>query len=214
MSAAELLRTPGTSAVALLQAAGKQLGDFLAWEPESIWLELEHQGIDVPECSRARLMATVALRLVPAFYWDAIVFEKTAVAFDGCSPHPDILEEATPAQLAWATEEAAQILRRLNEPAWEFQHEPRAYAGVILARAGFALAPEPLSFAQIELDRHVRDATLRNEVAERWARVSKDHLEQLSLGETRVDVQIARLAAVELHVRERRRAAEQELSRL
>lgn len=214
MSAAELLRTPGTSAVALLQAAGKLLGDFLAWEPESIWLELEHQGIDVPECSRARFMAAIALRLVPAFYWDAIVFEKTAVALDGCCPHPDILEEASPAQLAWAVEEAAWILRIAKEPAWDFQHEPRAYAGVVLARAGFAVTPAQLDFAQLALDRARHDDGLRNEVSDRWARVSKEHLEQLSLSEARVDVQIARLAAVELHVRERRRAAEQELSRV
>lgn len=159
-------------------------------------------------------MAAVALHLVPSFYWDAIVFEKTAVAFDGCCPHPDILEEASPQQLAWATEEAAWILRRSKEHAWEFQHEPRAYAGVVLARAGFVLAPEPLSFAQIALDRETRDHALRDDVAARWSRVSKDHLQQLSLGEDRVDVQIARLAAVELHVRERRQAAEQELSRL
>lgn len=214
MSAVELLRTPGTSTVALYQAATKVLGDFLAWEPESIWLELEHHGVDLPECSRARLMAALTLRLVPSFYWDGIVFEKTAVAFDGCCPHPDILEEATPAQLAWAVEEAAWILRLAKEHSWEFQHEPRAYAGVVLARAGFVLAPEQLSFAQIALDKYAHEPQLRDDVAARWARVSKDHLEQLSLSEERVDVQIARLAAVELHVRDRRRAAEQELSRL
>lgn len=214
MSAVELLRTPDTSAVALYQAARKVLGDFLAWEPESVWLELERHGVDVPDCSRARLMAALTLHLVPSFYWDAIVFEKTAVAFDGCCPHPDILEEATPAQLAWAVEEAEWILRLAKGPAWDFQHEPRAYAGVVLARAGFALAPAQLGFAQLALDRETRDAKLRDDVAERWSRVSKDHLEQLSLSEDRVDVQIARLAAVELHVRDRRRAAEQELSRL
>lgn len=214
MSAVELLRTPSASAVAVYQAATKLLGDFLEWEPESIWLELHHHGVDVPEENRGKLMAALTLRLVPGFYWDGIVFEKTAVALDGYLPHPDILEEATPAQLAWAVEEAAWILRLAREPAWEFQHEPRAYAGVVLARAGFVLAPEQLNFAQQALDRQTHAAKLRDDVVERWARVSKDHLEQLSLGEDHVDVQIARLAAVELHVRTKRRAAEQELSRL
>lgn len=214
MSAIELLKTTSASAVALHQAATKVLGDFLAWEPESIWLELSHHGVDVPDANRAKLMAALTLRLVPGFYWDAIVFEKTAVALDGHFPHPDILEEGTPAQLAWAVEEAAWVLRLAGDHAWEFQHEPRAYAGVVLARAGFVLTPAQLDFAQLALDRETSDAKLRDDVAERWARVSKDHLEQLSLSEDRVDVQIARLAAVELHVRDRRRAAEQELARL
>lgn len=214
MSAIELLKAPNTSAVALYKAANAVLGDFLDWEPESIWLELGYHGVDIPDPSRAKLMAALTLRLVPGFYWDAIVFEKTAIALDGHFPHPDILEEATPAQLAWAVEEAAWILRIVGDAALEFQHEPRAYAGVVLARAGFVLAPAQLGFAQSALDRETQASKLRDDVAERWSRVSKDHLEQLSLDESHVDVQIARLAAVELHVRDRRRAAEQELSRL
>jgi hypothetical protein len=214
VSAAELIKAPETSAVALYQAVHKLLGDFLAWEPESIWLELEHQGIEVPDPNRAKLMAALTLRLIPGFYWDAIVFEKTAVALAGHFPHPDILEEATPAQLAWAVEEAAWVLRLMNDAAVEFQHEPRAYAGVVLARAGFVLAPSQLEFAQLALHNQTHDGKLRDDVAERWSRASKDHLEQLSLGEDRIDVQIARLAAVELYVRDKRKAAELELTRL
>ena len=90
----------------------------------------------------------------------------------------------------------------------------RAYAGAVLARAGFVLAPSQLSFAQTALDRYTHEGKLRDDVAERWSRVGKDHLEQLTLSEAREDVQVARLAAVELHVRDRRKAAEQELSRL
>lgn len=212
--AAELIRNPGTSAVALCEAVRHLLGDYLSWEPESIWLELEHHGVDVPTENRARIMAAVTLHLIPAFYWDAVVFEKTAVALHGHLPHPDILEEASPAQLSWAVEEAAWIVRLAKEHAWEFQHEPRAYAGVILDRAGFAIAPEQLAFAQAVLDQRRDDDGLRDEVATRWAKVRLGNLEQLALGEDRLDVQIARLAAVELHVRDRRRAAEQELSRL
>lgn len=209
-----LLRDPKTSAIALFEAAHRLLGDFLAWEPESIWMELSHQGIDVPVENRAKLMAALTLRLIPAFYWDAIVFEKTAVALDGSQPHPDILEEASPAQLAWAVIEAEWFLRRTKESAWEFQHEPRAYTGVVLARAGFAVTPDALSFAQLALDRERPNDGLRDEAAKRWAKVSRDHLQQLALGETCIDVQIARLAAVELHVRNRRTAAERELAAL
>jgi hypothetical protein len=210
----DLLQNPDTAAVVLMQAAHARLGDFLAWEPESIWLELQHRGIDLPESNRAKLMAALTLRLIPSFYWDAITFEKTAIAFDGAMPNPDTLEEASPGRLAWAVVEAAWILRLAKDATWEFNSEPRAYAGVILARAGFVLAPEQLAFAQPTLNRERFHTHLFEEVKERWARVDKDHLAALSLQETPVDVQIARLAAVELHVRERHARAERDLARV
>lgn len=210
----DLLRDAGTPAVVLMACLPKLLGDFLAWEPESIWLELQHQGVDLPMENRAKVMAAIALRLVPSFYWDAIVLEKTALALDGIQPNPDALEEASPARLAWAVVEAAWILRRATEATFEIGHEPRAYAGVVLARAGYVLAPEQLSFAQMALDRETHKTDLLEETRQRWSRVSKDHLEQLSLTESPVDVQIARLAAVELHVRERKARVERDLAKV
>lgn len=204
--ATAVLRDPGTSAVAILRAIEIVVGDILEWEPESTWLELERQRIDLPLESRAKAMAGQALKLVPAFYWDAIVFEKTTTSLDGLPPVPDILEEATPAQMAWAVTEAAMI----SEPR-EFLHEPAAYAGVVLARAGFALAPSQLAFAQDVLDAHRPRDGLRAVVEGRWGRVDKGRLDRLPLSETIEDVQIARLAAVELHVRERAAAARREL---
>lgn len=209
----DLLRDAGASAVGLLSAAHDLLGDFLSWEPESIWLELERQGVDVPVENRARLMAGITLRLVPSFYWDGIVFEKTALAFDGVEPLPDVLEEATPARMAWAVVEAAWILRAARDAAWEFQHEPRAYAGVVLHRAGFVLAPEQLAFAQPALDRERFGHGILDDVRKKWASVDKGRLADLRLEETPVDVQIARLAAVEMHVRERRARVERDLSK-
>jgi hypothetical protein len=209
----ELLRDPDASAVALMKAVHSLLGDFLSWEPESIWLELQHQGVDLPEENRVKILAGVALRLMPSFFWDAVVFEKTAMAFASHPCNPDILEEASPSRLAWAVVEANWIIRAANETTWEWGHEPRAYAGVVLARAGFVLAPEQLSFAQAALERHHHKTELLDEVKERWARVDKNALEHLVLHETPVDVQIARLAAVELHVRERRAQAERDLAR-
>jgi len=197
-----------------MQAARSLLGDFLAWEPESIWLELQHQGVDLPEGNRAKLMAALTLHLVPSFYWDAIAFEKTALAFDGASPNPDTLEEASPALLAWAVVEAAWILRLAKNAVWEFNSEPRAYTGVVLTRAGFVLAPDQLSFAQPVLNRERFHTHLLEETKARWAGVDKAGLDKLALQETAVDVQIARLAAVETHVRVRREQAERDLARL
>lgn len=197
-----------------MRAAHKVLGDFISWEPESLWIEIQHQGIDVPTENRAKLMASVALLLVPSFYWDGVVFEKTALALDGIPGNPEILEEATPAQLAWAVVEAAWIVKDARAATWAIESEPRAYAGVVLHRAGFVLAPSQLDFAQHALDRENGPAAddLLRQVKERWARVSIDYLNQLSLEESAVDVQIARLAAVELHVIARRARAQRDLA--
>jgi hypothetical protein len=212
MSAKELLQDEHAAAVALLPAAQKLLGDFLAWEPESIWMELQHQGVDVPVSNRAKLMAAQTLHLVPSFYWDAVAFEKTALAFDGVTPNADMLEEASPGRLAWAVVEAAWILQRVHGARWTFNSEPCGYAGVILTRAGFVLAPTQLSFAQRALDRERYHTHLLEDVKARWDRVDKDHLNVLHLEETVIDVQIARLASVEQHVRERHKRATRDLS--
>src|SRR5262245_26129015 len=101
-AARRLFTAPTTSALALLAAAQQLLGEeSIAWEPETLWLEMERRGLDVPLPNRAKLHAALALVLVPSFYWDAVVFEKTALAFDHVVPNPDALEEATAAQLAW-----------------------------------------------------------------------------------------------------------------
>lgn len=211
----DLVRDAGASAIGLLAATKVLVGDFLTWEPESLWIELERQGIDIPTGNRAKLMAGMTLFLVPSFYWDAITFEKTALAFDGVMPVPDILEEARPSLMAWAVVEAAWIIKRANAATWEFGHEPRAYAGVVLHRAGFVLAPEELAFSQPVLNRErFHTTSLLEEVKARWASVDQSRLETLKLEETPVDVQIARLAAVALHVRERRARVERDLARV
>ncbi len=210
----DILASRTTSAVALCRAADMALGDHLSWEPESIWVDLDRQGVTVPVEARDRLMAAIALRLVPAFYWDAMVTANTAVAFDGRPAHVEIVEEASPGALAWAIVEAAWIRRRYDLEALQPEHEPIAYVAVILDRAGFVLAPEQLSFAQDALDARRSKSGLLDDVRQRWSGIDKGRLVDLALQETPVDVQIARLAAVELHVRSRRASAESELARL
>lgn len=212
--AKDMLASRTASAVALCRAADMALGDHLDWEPESTWVDLDRQGVIVPVEARDRLMAAIALRLVPAFYWDAIVTANTAVAFDGRPAHVEILEEASPAALAWAMVEAAWIRRRHDLEALRPEHEPIAYVAVVLDRAGLVLAPDQLSFAQDALDARRPRSGLLDDVRQRWSGVDRARLADLALQETPVDVQIARLAAVELHVRARRSAAEAELARL
>jgi hypothetical protein len=210
----ELLEGRETSAIALCRAAETVLGDHLAWEPESVWIELSRQGIDVPIEARDRLMAAMTLRLVPAFYWDAIILANTATAFDGRPAHVEILEEASPGALAWAMVEAEWIRRIYGLQELVPEHEPIAYVAVVLDRAGLVLAPSQLSFAQDALDTRLPQSGLLKDVRHRWAGIDKAGFDRLALEETAVDVQIARLASIEAHVRSRRAAAEAELARL
>lgn len=215
VAARHLLTDPGTSTLALLVAAKAVAGEWHEWEPETLWLTLHDKGVDVPGQNRAKLMAALTLIYVPSFYWDGIVFEKTALAFDGHEPNPDTLEEANVAQLTWAVLEAAKIRRHFHEEPPEFDHEPRAYAGVVLHREGFLLAPDALSFAQEQLDKNNRGLEdLRGQVAEKWAALDKKNLPAHTLGESPLDVQLARLAAVELHVQEREARLADELRQL
>lgn len=212
--AQELLGSKSTSAVALCRAAEIILGDHIEWEPETIWVELSRQGVEVPVEARDRLMAAIALRLVPAFYWDALVLANTAAAFDGRPAHVEIVEEASPAMLAWAMVEAGWIRHKYDLQVLVPEHEAIAYTAIILDRAGFVLAPSQLAFAQDLLDARRPKSGLLEDVRRRWSGVDKEGLYKLSLEETAVDVQIARLATVEGHVRSRRVAAEAELARL
>jgi hypothetical protein len=214
-AARRLLTTPTTSALALLAAARSLLGDeFSAWEPETIWLELERRGLEAPLPNRAKLQAALALVLVPAFYWDAVVFEKTALAFDHVVPNPAALEEATAAQLAWAVREAARIVACHGDSPREFAHEPAAYAGVVLHREGLVVSPEELTFAQHQLDslNGPGGRDLRDQVSTAWAATDKATLAAQPYPETGAGVQLARLASVEMHVRERQPRAASELS--
>lgn len=190
------------------------VGDFHDWEPETLWLTLERDGIEVPPCNRDKLQAGIALLFVPSFYWDGIVFEKTGIAFDCYEANPDALEEASSAQLAWAVKEAAWIITQHDGTPHQFEHEPKAYAAAVMHREGLVLAPEQLSFAQEALDRFNVNNALRTRIEERWKALDKANLATASFDETQEGVQLARLAAIELHVCERESSAARDLALL
>lgn len=213
----QLLRAETTTAAALYTAAKKLLGDFLAWEPESVWLELERHGVDLPRENRAKLNACIALHLVPAFYWDAGVFEKTVVAFDNHEPNPDVVEEARPESLAWGIVDAEAVRRMVGDEHLDFDSEPKAYAAVVLNRAGLVVAPDELAFCQTALDRLTVDKTLRDTVKERWERLkglAPSELAKHPFDEKPVDVQLAHLSAVSLYVKEKQAQQARELAAL
>jgi hypothetical protein len=216
-AAAELLADAATSASGCLRAAELLCGDgFRAWEPETLWLTLDRQGIDMPAVNRDKLLAAITLGIVPAFWWEVNAFENTVLAFNGVVATPAALQEATPAQLAWGVYEAELIFAEDSDEKPEFDREPVIYAATALHRAGYVRAPDLLQFAQRELTQLNRDGSglTAEEVGRAWQELKKKPLEERSLGESPLDVQLGRLASVELHVEEMLHRRRDDLAKL
>ncbi len=212
--ARQLLSAPTSTALSLLVAVEKTFGSAFAWEPETLWITCEQADVDLPVVNSAKIQAGIALMYVPSFYWDGVVFEKTALAFSDIVPNPESLQEATPAQLAWAVVEAGLIGERFGLEKFDFETEPKVYAAVVLHRAGFVLAPPELTFAQEQLDRLNRGGEeLRTMVAERLAQLGSLDPANHSFDESPAGVQLGYLAAVKLYVADKRQQLEAELSR-
>lgn len=219
-SATEKLRTylldDEVCATSLLLALRKMFDtQFLSWEPETIWLELDDREIDVPTVNRSKILAVTSLIIEPAFYWNATIFEKTALAFNDEVTIPGAIQEASPAQLSWAVFEA-ELLMQAHGTDPEFDHEPQRYTATSMLRNGLVLAPEFLVFAQKELDKLPAkyDEELVKRVRNRWMNLSRDDTETLrdiEFDETPEGVQLAKLAAIHLYMKERATQYEKEI---
>jgi len=213
---ARAIISDGTSTASGVHAAAQKLiGDLHGVEPESIWMDLATHGIDPPEINRVKLLAALTLETVHSFYWDAVVFEKTALAFSSILPQPGILQEATPSQLAWAVCEARSLRTRASFESTEFDHEPAIYASVVLYRTGIVVAPDELAFGQEALDKLTKDsASLRERVREEWKSLDKSTLSTHPFPETAEGVQLARLATIRIYVDTMIRRAAEEIVRV
>lgn len=212
----EILLNEDATATAIFEATRRLLGpQFLAWEPESIWLELLDQGIDMDSVNRDKLMAVSTLIQTGGFYWDAAAFENTAMAFNDLPIAPDAVQEASPAQLSWAVFEADLICKREHLEKGEFDYEPARYAAVSMHRAGHILAPELLSFAQDELDKiNWGNRDMKNNIQQSWEQLDKSKLAETKLSETPLGAQTGFLIACHLYVEERARQLKRELDSL
>lgn len=213
----ELLRDESTPAGVLILALKNVLGPgVMVWEPDTIWMELERKTGDVPLVNRDKIMAAITLSEMPAFYWEVNTFRNTVMCFNDTRTNIDIVQEATPGELAWAVYEAELILQEAQQWEPEFDYEPRIYTAEVLHRHGFVVPPEILSFAKDELSaRNVPDVDrLSKTVQEKWAKLDKSDLRNHPFKETPVDVQLAKLAAVNVYMEDRVENYKKKLSKL
>lgn len=203
-----LLTQDTTSATALFLAVRNLLGpQFINWEPESIWMDLyQKHGIDLSNINRDKIQACITLLTTDYFYHDAAVFENTCMAFCHEWSSPEILHEASPAQMSWGVVEAKFLRKLHNQESLPFDYEPRGYVAIVCYREGLVVAPSYLSFAQEEIaKRFLNSKELRREVLAQWEVITRTRtpLESLELTETPVHAQLAKLVAIELYVRDR-----------
>lgn len=191
-----ILTNENASATAVYYATLAELGPAcLNWEPETIWLELDRAGVDIEEINRDKLMACFALKLNPAFYWNHHVFENTCMVFNSLVDDPGVFHEALPEHVAWAVFEARKVVD--EEP--EYYHDAGAYTAVVLHRDGFVVAPSLLDFAQPHLDLLNRNTDLKAVVT---AAYNDKNYVVTGDEEDVIDVQVARLRAVDDYVAE------------
>lgn len=195
------------TATGLYMAARTLYGaDFLHWEPETLWLTLQHDGIELPLRARDKLMAAMTLQLNPAFYWDHIVFQNTVQALNDEQVLPESVQECHPAHMAWAVKEAG-ILRGLDphdHEIPEFDEDVQLYVAVCLKRAGFLIPPDALDEEEfvIALDKQYppKAKNARTEVRDAWKKLPKTRLQHTEFAEDPLGVQLAQLSACYVYV--------------
>jgi len=211
-----ILEDEDATATAVFLAAHQTLGNaFLAWEPESIWMEFEDKSVDLPFENRDKLMAVMTIMMGDAFHWDALIFENTVEAFNNIPSAPDAIQEASPGEIAWGVFEA-ELLAQYAGYVGEYDYEPARYTALSMHRDGLAVAPELLTFAQEALDgfNNNEAADLKESTMSRWNKADKTKLESLKLEEAPEDIQMAYLASIHLYLGERAQRLQDEVEKL
>lgn len=191
--------------------------NWLNWEPETLWIELKHLGVDVPVLNRSQIMAGRSLITTGRFWYDAQAFEVACIAMNGQTPTYFGAEDAPVVYINWTVFEADLIHRDFEHEVLEFDREPICYMAVQLYREGFVMAPPMLEMAQAELSRRLPKETkkLVDTVREAWAAAPRgDALSNAAYPETTAGVQLARLAVVQTYFEKRLRLREQQLAPL
>lgn len=216
-AAKRLLKDNDSCAFSCMRAADVLLTDsWFTWEPETIWLTLHDMHIEVPVGNRDQMLAGRSVVTTGRFMYDAVVFDKMAISFNNEYANYDGLEDAPVQYIAWANEEAYRIHQHYTGSNFEYDREPIAFTAVQLQQQGFVCAPEQLHWAQAALDKYYPDSVreLKKRVSTAWSEISKEDLKDHPYPETPLGVQLAKLAAVQLHFNEKKARLLRELASL
>lgn len=211
--AAALFSDPEALASPLCAAAERLFGDgWLLWEPQTIWLELEHLGVKATLLNREQLMAGRGVRLHGRAYYDALVFDRTVRAFNGDEPDHAIDMGRNIGHAAWAVDEMHRIDH--DDPGHVFDREITGLMACGMHLEGWVLTPKELDFAQAQLDRlgNKDQRDLKARVADVRAHAAGLAVRNIPYPETPVGVQMARLGSVQAYVEARAQRRERQLA--
>jgi hypothetical protein len=203
----EAAAAPAAALLTAVRALYKD--DVLTWEPEALWLSLERDGFTLLNPERDKIQAAITLVKRPSFYWDNLVFQRTVQALNDQPFRFDAIQEAHTAHMSWAVFEAS-VIRNLDpdeQTIPDFDEDVQQYAAVCMFREGLVLPPENLKFAEDNLDKlqpkEAHATGLKKEVSQSWGHLNKTKLEHTEFAENSVGVQLARLSAIYLYVKDR-----------
>jgi hypothetical protein len=217
-AARALLRDSHTSATACTYAVEVLYGGQVrAWEPESLWLSLSRDDVDIPLVNRDKILAAHTLLMLPAFWWEVNIFENTVMAFNDMDIAPDTLQEATPGQISWGVFEAELLFTQSEiKETPTFDREPTAYTATILHRAGYVLAPDLLQFAQPLLDKMVNGSghVAKKDITAAWHVLKEKPVSERVFEDDSLGYQLAQLTTVDQYLQERTDRYETDLKKL
>jgi len=206
-----VLREAATAPAAALLTAVRALykDDVMTWEPEALWLSLERDGFALLNPERDKIQAAITLVKRPSFYWDNLVFQRMVQALNDQPFQCDAIQENHTAHMSWSVFEAS-VIRNLDpdeQTIPDFDEDVQQYAAVCMFREGLVLPPENLKFAEDNLDKlqpkEPHSTGLKKEVSSTWGHLNKDRLEHTEFAENALGVQLAKLSAIYLYVKDR-----------
>jgi hypothetical protein len=180
--------------------------DWLKWEPETLYTEIKHEFGSTPRQEvrdKIQAVKTCVLTNSPWIEWD--IFENVCLALNNVQPNFKVVQDLSPAQIAFAVREMKRI--RSEE---SLQGDALSYAAFRMHRGGLILAPDGCRACDriIETYFHSRFNTAERAALEdtkeevRWLwRGVRDGSLKRDLDESAVDIQLARLSAVEEYVK-------------
>jgi hypothetical protein len=212
-------------ALALYKAVYALYGDnFLSWEPETLWLTLEQDGVTLGVPERNRLQAARTLRTVPASLWDNLVFQQVTQALNGIPFDPEALLECETAHMAWAVAESAEIFSTPEGATEEdltatpeYDEDVQAYIAVCVQRDGMVCLPDELLFAKEALDNLLTPESKKLAAGTYvyWEYFkSLVNLQDVEFQERPEQVQLAKLAACRVYVNHQTQDMLQDMNQL
>ena len=147
----------GRAPIAVIMLALKRLygEEFLEWEPETIFMELQDDGVTVDTCLENKINCGMVLALQPDFLNDSMTFENCVRVLNGLKMQWDITQKPDIAHLNWGVIEGLLVMDSLQDlpDDTEFSDEVELYVATALHHDHYMLAPDALRFCQDILEK-------------------------------------------------------------